>query len=120
MRLDNIAAPIISQLMAPMLRRALVAALLGLAALIALYHFTVAGTLALELQYGPLYAHLIIAGIYVVFGLIALTVLWNMRAKVKTARSTPALSEPRNMQLLMLVEAVMLGYSLARKSDRTR
>jgi protein-S-isoprenylcysteine O-methyltransferase Ste14 len=119
MRLDQIAAPIVNQLMAPLLRRALVAALLGLAALIALYHLTVAGTLALELQYGALNAHLIIAAIYVVLALIAFFVLWAMWTK-PAVTTTPALSEPRNMQLLMLVEAVMLGYSLSRKSDRTR
>lgn len=118
MRLDQIAAPIVNQLMAPLLRRALVAALLALAALIALYHLTVAGTLALELHYGALNAHLIIAAIYVVLALTAFSVLWGMRSKPAT--TTPALSEPRNMQLLMLVEAVMLGYTLARKSDRTR
>lgn len=119
MRLEQIAATAMSQLVTPLVRRALVAALLALFLLIALYQFTVAGTVALEMQYGPLYAHLLVAALYSALALVTFAALWAMRAK-RVETSTPALSEPRNMQLIMLVEAVMLGYALARKGDRAR
>jgi hypothetical protein len=101
------------------LRRTLVAAIFGLFVLIAIYQFTVAGTVALEMQYGPLYAHLLVGLLYSTLALIAVVVLWAMRPRRIETR-TPALSEPRQMQLVMLVEAVMLGYALARKSGRAR
>jgi hypothetical protein len=40
-----------------------------------------------------------------------------MRART-TETSTPALAQGREMQIAMLIEAVMLGYTLARKSGR--
>lgn len=120
MRLDQIAAQTMNLLLAPFLRRALAAAVFALFVLIALYHVTTAGTVALELRYGTLYAHLIVAGIYGTLALIAFAVLWAMRAKAVPGATPPALSEPRNMQLVALIEAAMLGYTMARKSDRTR
>lgn len=117
MRLDQIAAMTINQVVGRLARRAAITAAMALCAIIALYQLTVAGTVALELQYGPLYAHLIIAGIYAVLALVAFAVLWTMRTKPAVA-TTPALDQPREMQLVMLVEAVMLGYALARKGGR--
>lgn len=117
MRLDQIAAMTINQLVARLARRAAIAAAMVLFAVIALYQLTVAGTVALELQYGPLYAHLIIAGIYIVLALAAFAGLWAMRIKPAHV-ATPVLGQPREMQLVMLVEAVMLGYALARKGGR--
>jgi hypothetical protein len=37
-----------------------------------------------------------------------------------TSTGAPALSTQRDMRIAMLVEAVMLGYALARKGARTR
>lgn len=119
MQLDQIAATAMSHLMGRLMRRAVAAAITVLFALIAIYQFTVAGTIALETQHGALNAHLIVAGIYVVLALIAFAMFWAMRAK-SLGDGMPAVSQPREMQLIMLVEAVMLGYALARKSDRAR
>lgn len=119
MRVDQIAAAAMGPLVARLLRRALLAATMVLFALIALYQFTVAGTLALEIQYGALNAHLIVAGIYLVAALAAFAAFRMMRAK-PLAEGTPAVNQVRDMQLIMLVEAAMLGYSLARKSDRAQ
>jgi hypothetical protein len=119
MRLDQIAATALSHFVGRLLRRAVAAAIMVLFVIVAIYQFTVAGTVALEMQHGPVNAHLIIAGIYVVLALIAFAAFWAMRAK-PIADGMPALSQPREMQLVMLVEAVMLGYALARKGDRAR
>lgn len=119
MQLDQIAATAMSHLMGRLMRRAVAAAIAALFVLVAIYQFTVVGTIALEMQHGPLNAHLIVAGIYVMMALIAFAVFWSMRAK-PIGNGMPAVSQPREMQLIMLVEAVMLGYALARKGDRAR
>lgn len=119
MRLEQIAAATFNHFAARLLRRAVAAAMMMLFVLVAIYQFTVAGTIALEISQGPINAHLIVAGIYVAFALIAFAFFWGMRAR-PVAEGMPALNQPREMQLVMLVEAVMLGYALARKGDRTR
>jgi hypothetical protein len=119
MRLDQIAATTFNHLLGRLMRRAVAAAIMVLFALVAIYQFTVAGTIALEIQHGALNAHLIVAGIYVALALLAFAAFWTMRAK-PAADGMPALSQPREMQLIMLIEAVMLGYALARKGDRAR
>ena len=124
MRLDQIVSLALEQLLGRLLRRAAAFALLGLVGLIAVYHFTVAGTLALEGEFGALYARLIIAGIYTAGGLIIFGFLYATRARplvadAKIAAALPKQGKPRKMQLAMLVEAVMLGYALsARKTPR--
>jgi hypothetical protein len=117
MRLSDVSEIAVSLLFGRLLRRALGAALLVLFALIAVYHFTVAGTLALDAEVGVLYARLIVAAIYTAAALITLIVLWATRTKPLIEDQTAdALMSPRNAQVAMLVEAAMLGYALARKS----
>jgi hypothetical protein len=55
--------------------------------------------------------------IYAGLALIALAIFWAI-GRNSTNPAPAALTPPREMQLAMLVEAVMLGYSLARKGDR--
>ncbi len=123
MRLNDIADLTLSHLFGRLLRRALGVLLLALFAAVALYHATAAGTLALAAEFGMLYAYLIVAGIYAAAALIVLTVLWSTRNKSldRTDREAPAgaLASPRNMQIAMLIEAVMLGYAMARKSGKS-
>jgi hypothetical protein len=45
--------------------------------------------------------------------------VWLTRAKTSNG-AAPALNNSREMQIVMLVEAAMLGYSMARKSETTR
>ncbi|MBV8790612.1 MAG: hypothetical protein JO205_08280 [Pseudolabrys sp.] len=103
------------QLLGRLLWRLLGVALIGLFAIIALYHFTLSGTLALEATYGALYAHLIVAGAFTAAALITLGVLAATRAKALSRPAQGALSDQRSMQIAMLVEAVMHGYALARR-----
>jgi hypothetical protein len=119
MRIDQIASIALGQIFKRILVRALLAAVLGLFALIAIYHFTVAGTLALEAHFGLLYARLIIAGIYTAVAAGTFLTLWLTRAKLPQSGKV-ALDAPREAQIVMLVEAAMLGYSLARKGERAR
>lgn len=121
MRLSDVSEVAVSLLFGRLLRRALGAALLVLFALIAVYHFTIAGTLALDAEVGVLYARLIVAAIYTAAALVTLIVLWATRTKpLITDQTADALMSPRNAQIAMLIEAATLGYALARKTgDRS-
>ena len=99
------------------LRRAMVAALFVLCALITIYHFTVAGTLALEAEYGLLVARLIVAAVYTAAALMTLIVLWATRTKPPPENQVAgALTSPRNAQIAMLIEAALLGFTMGRKT----
>jgi hypothetical protein len=120
MRFTHITEIVFNYLFGHFLRRAMLAALIGLFALIAIYHFTFAGMLALENQYGLLYARLIVAAVYSVAVLILTIVFWAMRTKplIETTQVAAAITAPRNTQIAMLIEAVVLGYTLGRKSAK--
>jgi hypothetical protein len=120
MKPGNLGSFLFEQFFGKMVRRAALFALLGLLLLIAIYHFTVAGTLALEQEFGVLYARLIIAGVYTAGGLITFGLLLATRPRplLKSEKPAGALAKPRKMQLAMLVEAVMLGYALSRKAPK--
>jgi hypothetical protein len=117
MPFTNIAEIVFDYLFGRLMRRAIVAALIALFALIAIYHFTIAGALALEAQYGLLYARVIVAAAYSAAALITLIVFWAMRPKPPIENHVAgALTSPRNTQIAMLIEAAILGYTVARKS----
>ena len=122
MQLNHITEFVINRLFSRLLRRAIGAGLLVLFTLVAAYHFTIAGTLVLEGLYGMLYARLIIAAIYVAAASIVLVVLVATRTRpVIKDRAADAQVSPHDSQIAALVEAAMLGYSMARKSgDRIR
>ncbi|HEY6834701.1 MAG TPA: hypothetical protein VI251_19685 [Pseudolabrys sp.] len=117
MRLDQIAIATISHLLGRLLRRAVIAALMVIFAIVGLYQFSVAGTLELGARVGDVNAHLIVGAIYAALALASLVTLWAMRSRT-TDNGAPALTQPREMQIAMLIEAVMLGYTLARKNGR--
>lgn len=120
MRLGDIAQSTINQVVGRLARRAAGFAAVGVLAVVMLYYVSAAGTVALALEFGPLYAYLIMAGIYAAIAAIVVIVLFATRAKPipPQEKLQNALTSPRNMQIAMLVEAVMLGYSLARKSGK--
>jgi hypothetical protein len=118
MRIDHMMITAISHLIGQLMRRAITALALAAFVVVAIYHFTVAGIVALDVRFGAIDAQLIVGGIYGGLALISLMVLLAMGRKL-TAAATPMLtSNPREMQLVMLVEAVMLGYALAQKRER--
>jgi hypothetical protein len=112
MQLENI----VRRLFSHIFRRALLVLLVAIFAVVAIYYFTVAGSIALETQYGLLHAHLIVGGTYAALA-IAVAIWWAVEGKTANS-SAPVLSGQRDMQMAMLVEAVMLGYALARKGTR--
>lgn len=121
MRLTDIAEGALSGMIARYVKRAILFALIGACAIVTLYYVNAAASLALALQYGPLYAYLIMAGIYAVAALIALAVFYAMRHRAverqAAADATVAslLAAPRDMKIAMLIEAAMLGYAMSRK-----
>jgi len=120
MDFNNLIATATGHLFGRLLRRASIVVVMGICLIIALYHLTIAGNIALTGQYGDLDARLIISGVYTVIALISLVILWAMRARSAKSAETPALSKPHEMQLIMLIEAAMLGYALAQKGARAR
>lgn len=116
MRIDQAADAVAGYLFGRLLRRALLGLAVIALGVVALYYFTIAGSLALETQYGALNAWLTVGVIYAVAA-IACAIWWLLLGRASTSR-TPALNNPREMQIAMLVEAVMLGYALARKTPR--
>jgi type VI protein secretion system component VasK len=119
MNFSKLAAAATNRLLGRMLRRALVVVVMGLCAMIAVYHFTIAGNIALTGHFGDLNARLIIGAVYAAIALISLVILWTMRSKPADS-ATPVLSKPAETQLVLLVEAAMLGYAMARKGERAR
>lgn len=117
MRLDQVAEAAAGHLLGRFVRRTLVALACAIFALVALYHFTVAGTFALEAQYGALQARLAIGAIYTAAALATLIGLWATRNKGMNGKQ---LATNRELQMVMLVEAAMLGYALARKREPVR
>ncbi len=120
MHLSHIVAAGADHLVGRLLRRALVVVLMGTCAIVALYYFTIAGNFALAGQFGDLKARLVIGAIYAALASIAFVAMWAMRAKSAKIAAKAAVGKPREMQFVMLLEAVMLGYALARKDERAR
>jgi len=111
MRIDRILADIAQQLAGRLLRRLVLAVAIGVFALAGLYNFTVAGRLALEVEYGAVYAYLIVATIYAV--LVVAGVIWWLLQDRAAPAEAPVVKEPPKVQMAMLLDAAMLGYSLA-------
>jgi hypothetical protein len=120
MRVDHLVEAAIGHVIGRLVWRAALTLIFALCVVIALYHFTIAGTTALEADFGALYARLIIGAIYAAVAFIALAIFWLQSHRPRLAGAATALSSPQQTQLIMLVEAVMLGYQLARKGDRSR
>jgi hypothetical protein len=116
MRLEDIAGLAFDHIFRRIFVRAVIAFTVAAFSIGAIYHFTVAGTITLQAQYGEIHARLIVGAIYAAIA-IACAILWKVRGRPASS-SAPALSTQRDMQIAMLVEAVMLGYALARKGGR--
>ncbi|MBI3705671.1 MAG: hypothetical protein HY244_17900 [Rhizobiales bacterium] len=116
MRIEHIVAGVADQLAGRLLRRALLALAIAALAIVSIYFATSAGTLALQARYGAVNAYLIMAAIYAALALAG-CLWWAMQGR-HAKSGTPAIGQTRELQLVMLVEAAMLGYALARKGER--
>jgi hypothetical protein len=101
------------------MRRALLGLAMAALAVVAIYHFTVAATLALETRFSDLHAQLIVASIFTALSGLSYAILWAIRRKPAEAKA-PVLSQSRETKLAMLIEAAMLGFELAKKGRRSR
>ena len=119
MHIEHIVSNALVHIFRPILRRALVAGVVAAFGAIAIYHFTVAGTLQLEAQFGALQAQLIVAAIYTALALIACLALWRMRVRSVAARA-PMPRVKREDKIAMLLEAVMLGFARSEKRERAK
>lgn len=124
MKIESIISQIFRRLVGRIIRRLLAAAVLALFILVALYHLTVAGMLALEELYGPLDARLIVVAIYAALAAIIFIYLFATRAKAPAAeapaRKTRAASRntPQDVRVAELLESLLLGYTTARRKSR--
>jgi uncharacterized membrane protein (DUF485 family) len=95
-----------------------ICALCGLAVLILA---TGAAVMALIPVVGAVYAQLIVAGVFLL--VIVITMLWLQRAAREPVRRVPVgaaaeattRSQAQFAQIAMIIEAVMLGYSMSRR-----
>jgi hypothetical protein len=117
MRVEDTVTIMTHRLLGRLLWRALAAAAAIAFAVAAVCYFSGAGKMALISAYGELTALTIMGIVFAVLALIALIVGWAIARKPAHGA---ALANPQNAQLVMLVEALMLGYSLARRGDRAR
>ena len=118
MRIEHIAGLAYDRLVGRLIRRAALVVAITLCALVALYQFTLAGSLVVQAHFGSIEAHFFVGSVYTLLGLIGAVAIWAMRNRPTRAAAPATLAGQREMQLIMLVEAVMLGYTLARKAHR--
>jgi hypothetical protein len=124
MKIESFISQIFSRLLGRMLRRLLAVAILALFVLVALYHLTIAGTLALEGLYGALDARLIVVAIYAALAVIIFIYLFATRGQAPAAeaptRKTRAASRntPQDVRVAELLESLLLGYTTARRKSR--
>lgn len=119
MRFDHIVSLTIGQVVGRLIRRVLAMIVLALFFLGTIYHLTVAGTVALEGVYSPLYARLMIAGAYLVITIAIGSGLYLTRARpliVKPRTSGSRASQDAKMA--MLLESVLAGFTAPRRKSR--
>jgi hypothetical protein len=118
MQINQIAGLAYDRLVGRIVRRTALMAAIALCMLVAVYQFTVAGSLVVQAHYGSIEAHLFVGAVYAFVALVGAATFWAIRNRPARAATPAALAGQREMQLVMLVEAVMLGYTLARKAHR--
>jgi hypothetical protein len=116
MRLKPITGLAFQQLLARLLRRALLAIVIFICVIVAISQFTAAGSLALEMEIGAWQARLVIGAVY---GLLGVAGIVFFRSTRRPAPAPSTLAKRREANLMMLIEAVLLGYGAGRKTGRT-
>jgi len=115
MRLEQIAGLAFGHLLGRLMRRLALMLLVIISAIVAIYQFTVAASLALETHYDAVQAKLVVGAIYAGIAAVLAMVLWALRQRNNRVAPQTSLAQQREVQLVMLVEALMLGYGLAKK-----
>jgi uncharacterized membrane protein (UPF0136 family) len=112
--ISDIVGVLIRRVAGRIIRRSIAGAICLIFALGALYHLTAAADLALEIRFGALPARLAIGGAYALVASVVALVLWATRAKLASSRRDGLSNSPRDLQIAMIVESVLLGLALAR------
>lgn len=116
MAITDIATSAIARVAGKLARRVAGWALVGIFGLAALYQASVAATVALEEQFGSLYAHLIVAGFYALVAAGVVAVLWVTVRRPFGGRASANLANlPIEKQVATIIEAMLLGYAMSRK-----
>jgi cytochrome c biogenesis protein CcdA len=117
MALTDFVSAAIGRIVGRLVRRAVCWVLVGVFGLAAIYQASVAAILALEAAFGAFYAHLMIAGFY---ALIVISLLVFLRFSVQRplldAEYRKSLAQlPAEAQIATVIEAMLLGYAMARR-----
>jgi hypothetical protein len=100
-------------------RAAIVYGICGACGLIAVVMGISAALLALDPLVGAVYSRLIVAGVFVMVALIAWATVRLSQPRPAAAAAAPLGvapgAKPQFAQIAMIVEAVMLGYSLSKR-----
>lgn len=119
MRFEDIIADAVARPMRRLIRRGIAMAIFALFVLVAMYHLTIAGTVALETLYGPLYARLIVVGAYVVLAAATFAYLLATRVRRPAAKTRPKMSRaPTDIRIALLLESLLIGYTAGRGKSR--
>lgn len=117
MALTDIAGAAINRIVGRLVRRAVAWAFVVIFALAAIYQATVAASVALEMEFGVVHAHLLIAAFYAVAAIVTLIVLWLTARRCPLAYEyrTSIESIPPELRMAAVVEAMLLGYAMSRR-----
>ena len=117
MKLTDIAGAAINRIAGRLVRRAVGWLFVVIFAIAAIYQATVAVSVALELEFGIVHARLIIAALYTIAAIFAMTVLWVTGRRSFLAYEDRASIEriPPELQIATIVEAMLLGYAMSRR-----
>jgi hypothetical protein len=120
MGLSDIAVAAIGRIVGGLVRRAVCWVLVGLFGLAALYQTSVAAVVALEAEFGAVYAHLMIAGFYALAAIAILVFLWvtGRRPFVDEEYRKSLAQLPAEAQVATVIEALLLGYAMSRRKSR--
>ncbi len=117
MTVADVAHVAIDRILGRLARRLLAWLLVAVAVLAAIYHATVAVSAALELEFGVIYAHLIIAAFYGVAVIIIAAILWlTVRRGLLASDRASILRLPPELQIAAIVEAMLLGFAMSRRN----
>ena len=116
MGLTDLASATVGRVFGRLMRRVVGWALVGLFGLAALYQASVAAGVALEAQFGGLYAHLMIAGFYALLAIAIVIFLLTVRRPLVDDEYRTSLAQlPVEAQVATIIEALLLGYAMSRR-----
>ncbi len=117
MILADIAGVAVNRIVARLMRRAVAWLFVAVAALAGLYQATVAVTVALQIEFGAIYAHLMIAAFYATAAIVTVAVLFlTGRNSFLAYESRASIGRiPPELQIATIVEAMLLGYAMSRR-----